>query len=157
MIIPDRYMAKNIANKTKKKIISWSGECVVHKNFNEAQISIYKKYLPKLKILVHIECSPEIVHYADYSGSTSGIKKYVKDNPKSKEFLIMTECGMLGTLKEEFPDRNFYTPCTICPYMKKITFENLVWGLRTNNYEVKIPENTRVKAQKALNRMFEYS
>ncbi len=152
IFIPDEYMALNL--KTDKQIIPWKGKCIVHEQFTPSQIKAYRE-IPGLEILVHIECSPEVASSAHYAGSTSGIKRYIS-NSKAMNFLILTECGMMSDLKREFPDRNFYTPCTICPYMKKITLEGIYFSLRDEIYEIQIPEDIRKKAQIALERMLQY-
>ncbi len=153
IFIPDEYMALNL--KTNKQIIPWKGRCIVHEQFTPEQIKAYKK-IRELEILVHIECSPQVASSANYAGSTSGIRKYIL-NSKVKNFLILTECGMIGDLKREFPDKNFYTPCTICPYMKKITLEGVYFSLRDEIYEICIPEDIRQKAYLALDRMLQLS
>lgn len=153
IFIPDEYMALNL--KTDKKIIGWRGKCIVHEQFTPEQIKAYKQ-IEELEVLVHIECSPEVAESANYAGSTSGIKKYIA-NSKAKNFLILTECGMLGDLKREFPDRNFYTPCTICPYMKKITLEGVYISLKDEIYEIDIPDDISQKARQALERMLAVS
>ena len=119
-----------------------------------AQVSVPIN-IPDVKVLVHIECPPKVVGNADFAGSTSGMRKFISSS-EAKQFLVLTECGMLPTLEKEFPEREFYTPCTICPYMKKITLEGLVWSLENRKFEIKIPEDIRVRAHKALERMLEY-
>ncbi len=156
IFIPDVYMARNIAGKTTKEIIGWNGECIVHKDFTTKQVELFKREIPGLQVLVHIECPPKVVSQANYAGSTSGIRKYVKES-NSKEFMILTECNMLSTLEQEFPEKKFYTPCTICPHMKKITLENLVWSLETGRHEIRIQEDVRIKASKSLEYMLELS
>ncbi|MBI4095407.1 MAG: quinolinate synthase NadA [DPANN group archaeon] len=159
IFVPDTHMAQNLNAKIKaetgKEIIGWSGECIVHKQFGDGQIKAYKQAMPDLKVLVHIECPTAVVGSADYAGSTSGIRKYVRENPQQKYFLVLTECGMIGDLQTEFPDRNFETPCTICQYMKEITLENILQSLQTGQHEIKIDEKIAARARKSLERMFE--
>lgn len=161
IFVPDTHMAQNLNAKIKaetgKEIIGWTGECIVHKQFKDEQIKSYKEKFPELSVLVHVECPTTVVNSADYAGSTSGIRKYVCDNHDKKYFLVMTECGMIGDLQTEFPDRNFETPCTICPYMKEITLENILQSLQTGKHKIKIDERIAVKARKSLEKMFKLS
>ncbi len=159
IFVPDTHMAQNlnakIRSETGKEIIGWNGECIVHKQFRDGQVKSYKEKFPDLRVLVHIECPTTVVSNSDYAGSTSGIRKYVRENPQQKYFLVLTECGMIGDLQTEFPDRNFETPCTICPYMKEIDLENILHSLQTGQHEIKIDERIAAKAKASLERMFE--
>jgi quinolinate synthase len=155
ILIPDEYLAKNAAAQTSKEIIDWKGRCVVHERFTPEEIERYKQYNPEIEVLAHIETSPDVVRGSHFAGSTSGMRKYVS-NSQATEFMVLTECGMIPTLQKEFPDRQFYTPCSVCPYMKKNTFGGLIRSLETGQYEITVPESVRVKAHKALERMLEY-
>ncbi len=153
IFVPDEYMAKNL--ETDKEIIPWNGKCVVHEQFTPQQIKAYKQ-IPGLEVLVHIECSPEVATRADFAGSTSGIKNYIAKS-QATDFLILTECGMLSDLKSLYPDKKFHTPCTICPYMKKITLESIYNCLQNEMYEIKIDEEIMTKARRSLERMLRVS
>lgn len=149
IFVPDEYMAKNL--ETDKEIILWNGKCVVHEQFTPQQIKAYKQ-IPGLEVLVHIECSPEVATQADFAGSTSGIKNYIAKS-QAKDFLILTECSMLSDLTSLYPDKNFHTPCTICPYMKQITLEGIYNSLKNEIYEIKIDEEIMHKARRSLDEM----
>lgn len=149
IFVPDTYMAQNL--KTNKQIIPWDGKCIVHEQFTPEQIKAYRQ-IPGLEVLVHIECSPGVAAEANFVGSTSGIKNYIAKS-SAKDFLILTECEMLGDLKSLYPQNNFYTPCTICPYMKKITLEGIYNSLKNEIYEIIIPENIRIRALHSLEKM----
>lgn len=153
IFVPDEFMARNL--KTEKEIIPWKGKCIVHEQFTPEQIRAYRQ-IPELEILVHIECSPEVAAEAHFAGSTSGIKNYIAKS-QTKNFLILTECGMLGDLKALYPDRNFYTPCIICPYMKQITLEGIYNSLENEVYEITIEEEVRQRAYTSLERMLAVS
>src|SRR3989338_7141476 len=110
---------------------------------------------PELRGLVAVECPTTAVNSADFARRTSGNRKNVWGNHDKKYFLVMTECGMIGDLQTEFPDRNFETPCTICPYMKEITLENILQSLQTGKHKIKIDERIEERARRSLERMFE--
>ncbi|VVB99523.1 Quinolinate synthase A [uncultured archaeon] len=154
IFVPDKFMAANLQARAKKKIIAWSGKCIVHDSFSAEQVLEYRHSYPGLKVLAHTECLPEVVSLADMAGGTTDMINYIAAS-KEKRFLIATECGMSDLLRERFPDKEFITPCSICPYMKKITLENVLEALEKEMFEVKVPENVREKAKKALDRMIE--
>jgi len=110
---------------------------------------------PDLCFLVHVECPPQAVEYADFAGSTAGMVKFVESHTERRNFFVLTECGMLSDLERKFPDRKFMTPCTICPHMKKVTLENIAASLETGMHEITVPEPIRLKAKRALDRMLE--
>lgn len=156
IFLPDEFMAKNLESQTSKKIISWSGKCIVHEQFTEGQIVSYKKTYPGLKVLVHTECTPAVVKHADMAGSTSQMQKYV-ESTNAKQLMLVTECGMADMLKARHPEKDFIAPCIICPYMKKNHLENILASLREEKFEIKVGEATRKKALKAVQRMLDLS
>lgn len=154
IFIPDTYMAANLAKLTKKKVIPWSGKCIVHDTFTGEQIAAYREQYPGMKVLSHWECDSSVIGLSDMSGGTSDMYNYIKASD-SKRFMLVTECGMSDLLRVRFPEKEFITPCSICPYMKKTHLDNVLDSLEKGIYEVKIPEVIRVRAQKALERMLE--
>lgn len=162
LFLPDKYMAANAKNQlakedVDKEIISWDGECIVHNQFTVEQIKEAKKANPDLAFLIHVECPPKIVDYADFVGSTAGMVKFVEAHPERKNFFVLTECGMMTDLEKKFPDRKFMTPCAICPHMKRINLDNIAMSLETGMFEITVPEPVRLKAKRALDRMLELS
>ncbi len=154
IFIPDNFMAKNLRNLTSKKIIEWSGTCVVHEIFTVEQVKQYKKLYPGLKVLSHLECSPEVIQESDFAGGTSGMQKFVSKSD-AKQFLLVTECGMADVLRVEFPEKEFVTPCSVCPFMKTISLENILQTLREEKFEITIEEKIRLKAKQAVDKMLE--
>jgi quinolinate synthase len=154
VFVPDKLMAKNLQKETNKKIIGWNGLCVVHKKFNAHQIKEIKKKYPKIKILVHTECSPSVVELADFSGGTSGMIKYAKTD-NAKAFMMVTECGLSDRMKIELKNKKFVGTCELCPYMKKNTLELILQALRKPQKKqiIKVPTKTLKKAKKAIDRM----
>ncbi len=156
IFLPDKLMAKNIQNKTKKKIIFWDGLCVVHKEFNVKQIEEIKEKYPGTKILVHTECNPSVVELADFSGGTSGMINYAKTN-KAESFMMVTECGLSDRMKVELMQKKFVGTCELCPYMKKNTLELILQVLRKPEEKqiIEVKEEIRLKAKKAIDYMME--
>ena len=152
IFLPDQYMAKYISTKTKVQIISWIGTCIVHERFSAQEINDVKKQNPGIKILSHPECSPEVIAASDFTGSTSGMAKYVNKNQPEKVMLV-TECSMSDNVQIENPNVQFVRPCNLCPYMKTITLPKILDCLETETNEILIPEIISRKARKAVERM----
>ena len=152
IFLPDQYMAKYISTKTKVQIISWIGTCIVHERFSAQEINDVKKQNPGIKILSHPECTPEVIAVSDFTGSTSGMAKYVGKNQPEKVMLV-TECSMSDNVQIENPNVQFVRPCNLCPYMKTITLPKILDCLETETNEILIPEIISRKARKAVERM----
>ncbi len=120
IMIPDEYLAANVAKQTKIKIISWKGRCEVHERFSAAEIRDYREANPGVVVLAHPECPPEVVAEADFAGSTSAMIGYVGTHRPARVVLV-TECSMSDNVAVEFPDVEFVRPCNLCPHMKRIT------------------------------------
>ena len=152
IFLPDEYLAKNVAEQTKVKIISWHGTCMVHEQFTAKEIRQYRKDNPGITILAHPECPPEVVAEVDFTGSTSKMSNYVKEKQPSK-VLMVTECSMSDNVSVENPDVEFVRPCNLCPHMKRITLPGILQSLMLNTYEVKIPYDIMIKAKRPIERM----
>jgi quinolinate synthase len=156
--LPDNYMARNIAedlkDKTDKKITFWNGECIVHEGFTAGKIQSYRIGNPGLQVLAHYECKPEVINVADMHGGTSDMRRFIREN-EAPAYLLVTECGLSSTVKAEFPDKNIIGPCNLCPYMKEVDLNNTRDALINEQPEITVPEDIRVRANKALERMFE--
>ena len=154
IFLPDEFMARNLQKQTRKKIHYWKGRCIVHETFTAEQITAYKNQYPDMKILAHLECMPEVIELSDLAGGTGDMYNYIKKSG-AKRFMLVTECGMSDLLRARFPEKEFINPCSVCPYMKKINLENVLETLEKGKFEIKVPEDVRVKAQKALDKMIE--
>ncbi|MCX9025013.1 MAG: quinolinate synthase NadA [Candidatus Methanoperedens sp.] len=156
IFVPDRNLALYVAAHTKKKIIPWNGYCPTHHLILPGDIMLEKEEHPDAEILVHPECRPEVVALADQVLSTAGMLKYARQST-SKEFIIGTEVGLLHRLNKENPDKTFIpaTRYAVCPNMKMNTLGSIIRALERNEHVIKIPENIRVKAKLALDRMLE--
>ena len=152
IFLPDEYLAKNVAEQTKVKIISWHGTCMVHEKFTAKEIREYRKDNPGITILAHPECPPEVIAEVDFTGSTSKMSNYVKEKQPSK-VLMVTECSMSDNVSVENPDVEFVRPCNLCPHMKRITLPGILQSLMMDTYEVKIPNDIMRKAKRPIERM----
>ena len=152
IFLPDQYMAKYVQSKTKVQIISWIGTCIVHERFSAQEIKDIKKQNPEIVVLTHPECPPEVIAASDFTGSTSGMSRYVKNN-QPKKVMLVTECSMSDNVQVENPNVQFVKPCNLCPHMKTITLPKILDCLENENNEILIPEIISRKARKAVERM----
>jgi len=152
IFLPDQYLAKYVSTKTKVQIISWIGTCIVHERFSAQEIKDIRKQNPEIVILSHPECPAEVIAASDYTGSTSGMSKYVKNNQPSKVMLV-TECSMSDNVQVDNPNVQFIKPCNLCPHMKTITLPKVLDCLEKETNEILIPEIISRKARKAVERM----
>ena len=152
IFLPDEYLAKNVAEQTKVKIISWHGTCMVHEKFTDKEIREYRKDNPGITILAHPECPPEVVAEVDFTGSTSKMSNYVKEK-QPRKVLMITECSMSDNVSVENPNVEFVRPCNLCPHMKRITLPGILQSLMLNTYEVKIPNDIMERARRPIERM----
>ena len=155
LFVPDRNLARHVAEQVpEKNIIPWEGFCYVHQQITPEEISRIKSADPELEILVHPECRGDVAALANAVLSTSGMVRYAKERP-AKRFLVVTECGLSDRLAMEVPDKTFLKGCKLCTFMKVTTLEDVRDSLRDMKYEIEVPEEIRVPAERALQRMFD--
>jgi quinolinate synthase len=156
IFVPDKYLGDYVAKKTGRNLICWEGFCPTHIKITPEDILREKKLHPGALVLVHPECLPAVVAMADAALSTSQMCKLVKDSP-IKEFIIGTEAGIVYRLKEDNPDKLFYAASVraVCPNMKKTTLGKVLFSLQELREEVRVSDDIRSRAQKAINRMLE--
>jgi quinolinate synthase len=152
IMLPDEYLAQNIARETAVKIIAWAGHCEVHERFTAAEIRALRESHPGVVILAHPECPPEVVAEADFSGSTAIMADYVSTNQPARVALI-TECSMSDNISLQNPNVEFVRPCNLCPHMKRITLKNIRTALETMQTEVVIDPAHFAPARRAVERM----
>ncbi|MCM8774986.1 MAG: quinolinate synthase NadA [Candidatus Omnitrophica bacterium] len=157
IFIPDQYLARYTASQLRRPFIYWPGYCPTHVKMLPEHFRKEKEKHPDAEILVHPECTPEVIAVADKVFSTSGMCRYVRES-SCKEFIIGTEIGMIYRLKKDNPDKEFYhpTPLGICPNMKRITLEKVRWSLTHRQEEVYVPPETITRARTALEKMIAY-
>ena len=152
IFLPDDYLAKYVASQTDVEIISWKGTCEVHEQFNDQEINEIRKNNPGIKVIAHPECPPDVINASDFTGSTSGMIKYVKDNQPEKVMMV-TECSMSDNVQVDNPNVKFIRPCNLCPHMKKITLPKILDCLKNETNEILMDEVTIEKARKSVERM----
>ncbi|MDE1937531.1 MAG: quinolinate synthase NadA [Alphaproteobacteria bacterium] len=152
VMIPDEYLAKNVAKQTSVKIIAWKGHCEVHERFTPADIRAYREGNPGLVVLAHPECPPEVMAEADFAGSTSGMISYVGEH-RPRRVVLITECSMSDNVAVEYPDVEFVRPCNLCPHMKRITLPKILQSLQNMTVEVTVDPAIASRARAAVERM----
>ena len=154
IMLPDEYLARNIAAQTKVEIIAWHGRCEVHERFSTRDIEQLRAAHPGVIVLAHPECSPEVVAAADFVGSTQGMNDYVVHKRPARVVLI-TECSMSDNVAAQHPDLEFVRPCNLCPHMKRITLPRIRRALESMTHAIEIDEAIAVPARRAVERMLE--
>jgi len=152
IMVPDEFLAQNIAKQTHIKIITWKGHCEVHERFTAAEIREYRRANPGVVVLAHPECPPEVVAEADFAGSTSAMINYVGKN-RPKRVVMVTECSMSDNVAVDYPDVEFVRPCNLCPHMHRITLAGILHSLQTMTYEVTVDPVIAARARASVERM----
>jgi quinolinate synthase len=177
IFLPDEYLARNVARETgchvivpsvmargaaaaaetgfERTMIAWKGRCEVHELFTPEDVDVARAQFPDVLVLAHPECSPEVVARADYSGSTTAMIRHVEQS-KARRFLLLTECSMGDNIVAANPDKEMLRLCSHrCPHMHEITLEQTRDSLRLMRWEIDVPEDVRVRALRAVERMLE--
>lgn len=152
ILVPDQYLARNVAAMTDIKVMTWPGACEVHELFSADDVTQLREAHPGVVILAHPECPPDVLEAADYAGSTAALANYVSNNSPAK-VVLLTECSMSDNVAAENPTVDFIRPCNLCPHMKRITLENIHACLVNMQHEVTVDEDTRVRAKAAIDAM----
>ncbi len=154
ILIPDQYLAKNVAAMTDKKVITWAGSCEVHERFTAEDIQEIRAGNPDVVVLAHPECPPEVLAEADFAGSTAAMSGYV-DKEQPKNVVLITECSMSDNVAAANPNVNFVRPCNLCPHMKRISLEGILRTLETGEHEVTVDPAIIEPARLAVQRMID--
>jgi quinolinate synthase len=156
IFIPDQYLGHYVSSRTGKEMILWPGYCPTHARIQAEDIARLKREHPQAEVMVHPECRPEVIEIADAVKSTSGMCRYAGET-EAKEIIVGTEVGIIHRLRKENPDKLFIpvSEQAICPRMKLITLENILWALQDMTPQVKVPENIRIRAKAAVDRMIQ--
>jgi quinolinate synthase len=174
IFLPDEYLARNVARDTGKhivfpakspklgatldveidyQVIGWHGRCEVHEKFTTEDIANVRAQFPDVVILAHPECSPAVVEASDFSGSTSAMANYVEQT-SAPCYLLLTECAMGDNIAAANPEKEMLRLCSVrCPHINQITLEDTLSALKHNRYVIEVPEDIRVRAARAVERM----
>jgi quinolinate synthase len=172
IFLPDEYLARNVARDTGKHIlfpslmppgktldergvqlIGWHGRCEVHEKFTVGDVVAIREEYPDVVVLAHPECPPEVVAASDFSGSTSAMIDYV-ERTSAPRYLLLTECAMGDNIAAANPQKEMLRLCSVrCPHMNRITLEDTLASLEQGRYVIDVPENVRLRASRAVERM----
>ena len=154
ILLPDEFLARNVARQTSIRIIAWQGRCEVHERFDAEDIRQVREAWPDAEILAHPECPAEVLELADFAGSTTAMTDYVVRR-QPKQVVLITECSMADNITAEAPNTEFVRPCNLCPHMKRISLEGILASLRDGKYEVTVPADVVARARLAVQRMID--
>jgi quinolinate synthase len=152
IMLPDEYLAQNIAAETDVKIIAWRGHCEVHERFTAEEVRQLRENHPGIVVLAHPECPPDVVAEADFAGSTAALSQFV-ETKKPPRVVLLTECSMSDNVAVAHPDVEFIRPCNLCPHMKRITLGNIREALEQNRHVVTIDPALAGRARRAVEKM----
>jgi quinolinate synthase len=152
ILIPDEYLARNVARQTDVGIIAWRGRCEVHERFTAADILELREAYPGAEVLAHPECPAEVLEVSDFAGSTAAMNDYVLQR-KPKRVVLITECSMADNVAADAHETEFVRPCNLCPHMKRITLENIYDALIHERHEVVVDPAVAERARLAVRRM----
>ncbi|MBS0362501.1 MAG: quinolinate synthase NadA [Proteobacteria bacterium] len=152
ILIPDEFLARNVARQTDIKIIAWQGRCEVHERFTAEDILEIKAAYPGAEVLAHPECPAEVIEVSDFTGSTAAMNDYVLTR-KPKRVVLITECSMADNVAADARGTEFVRPCNLCPHMKRITLENIYEALLYGRHEVTVDPAVAERARLAVQRM----
>jgi quinolinate synthase len=154
LFVPDQYLGHYVSTKTDKKLTLWPGYCPTHVRIIPEDIVKLRQGYPQAKVIVHPECRPEVINLADEVLSTSGMIGFAR-RTDAEVIIVGTEIGILHRLRKETPAKRFLPASerAVCPNMKKINLEKILWSLEELSPEVKVPEEIRLKAKLAVDRM----
>ena len=160
IMVPDEYLAQNVARETKVEIIAWRGHCEVHERFTAAEIADLRKSHQGIVVLAHPECPPDVVMASDFSGSTAALIDYVEQKQPAR-VVLLTECSMSDNVALSAAKRGqeteFIRPCNLCPHMKRITLAGIRKCLEESQFLVTVPDELIAKSRLAIDRMLAVS
>ena len=154
ILIPDEFLARNVARQTEVGIIAWRGRCEVHEQFTAEDIREIRQAHPGAEVLAHPECPAEVLAEADFAGSTAAMNDYVLTR-KPRQVVLITECSMADNVAADAVETEFVRPCNLCPHMKRITLENILEALVEDRHEVTVDPVIASRARDAVQRMID--
>jgi quinolinate synthase len=154
ILLPDEFLARNVARQTHVGIIAWRGRCEVHERFTAADIADLREAWPGAEILAHPECPTEVLEACDFAGSTAAMSDYVTLR-KPRQVVLITECSMADNVACDAPETEFVRPCNLCPHMKRISLENIHEALLHDRHEVIVDPAVADRARAAVQRMID--
>ena len=154
IFLPDGFLGRYVASQTDVEIILWEGRCIVHDQFSGRELAALREQLPRIPVIAHPECAPDVLDQADFVGSTHGIINWVRERRPS-QVMMLTECSMADNVAYELDDVEIVRPCNLCPHMKRITLDNIRTSLMTMKHEVVLDPDIAARARLAVERMLQ--
>ncbi|MFO7917788.1 MAG: quinolinate synthase NadA [Anaerolineae bacterium] len=156
IFVPDRSLGRYVSEQSGRDMILWDGYCPTHHRILARDVAAMKEKHPQAEVMVHPECTEDVVALADQVLSTGGMRRYARET-EAQELIVGTEIGLLHSLRKDNPDKNFYPASELadCPNMKLNTVEKILWALEDMVYEVHVPKDVRVRAGEAVQRMLD--
>ncbi len=154
IFLPDGFLGRYVASQTDVEIILWEGRCMVHDQFSGRELAALREQLPRIPVIAHPECAPDVLDQADFVGSTHGIINWVRERRPS-QVMMLTECSMADNVAYELDDVEIVRPCNLCPHMKRITLDNIRASLMTMKHEVLLDPDIAARARLAVERMLQ--
>jgi quinolinate synthase len=152
IFLPDEYLGRYVASKTKTEVVLWRGHCEVHERFSGAEIRGFRRQHPDVSVLAHPECPPDVLAEADYVGSTAGMVKHL-ESARPARVVLVTECSMSDNVAVHFKETEFVRPCNLCPHMKRITLPKILHALQAMEHRVEVEPDVAARARRAVERM----
>ena len=156
LFLPDRNLAYWVQRHTQKEIIPWDGYCPTHQRIMPQDVRRLKEQHPQAVVIVHPECTPDVIDLADEVLSTGQMVRWARE-ADAREVIVGTEVGLIHRLKKESTEKTFIpiSMLTTCPNMKRITLEKVLWALEDTRHPVEVPEDIAGRARRAIERMLE--
>ena len=152
IFLPDEYLGRYVATKTKTELVLWKGHCEVHERFTGAEIAAFRRQHPQVTVLGHPECPPDVLAACDYVGSTAGMVGHLEAT-RPRRVVLVTECSMSDNVAVHFPETEFVRPCNLCPHMKRITLPKILRALQTLEHPVEVAPDVAARARRAVEQM----
>ncbi|MGA2069828.1 MAG: quinolinate synthase NadA [Sedimentisphaerales bacterium] len=154
IFVPDQHLGRFVIERTGREMILWPGYCTTHAFITEDDIKKARDAHPGAVVMAHPECTEPVKAVSDKLLSTGQMLKFAKQSD-AKKFIVATETGIIHTLKKENPDKEFYpvTNRAVCPNMKRITLDKVLWSLEDMHYKITVPADIAARAKNALEKM----
>lgn len=156
ILVPDEFLARNVADRTGIEVVTWPGRCEVHERFTADDVRQLRRDHPGVTVLAHPECPPSVVAEADLAGSTAQMGAYV-DERRPRTVALITECSMSDNIAAAHPELELIRPCNLCPHMKRSTLSGIRAALESGRPEVSVDPAVAPAARRAIERMLELS
>lgn len=152
IMVPDQYLAANIAAQTDVEVVTHPGSCEVHERFTPTDIATLRADHPGVTVIAHPECPPDVVAQADFAGSTAQMNDYVTTH-RPRQVALITECSLSDNIAARNPDLDLVRPCNLCPHMKRNTLTGIRRALETGTHEITVDPAVADQARHAIDRM----